>query len=161
MNRYQGSTKTRQWQISAEGFTIGPHDEEYVIEVIEAGRLTTGHVRPVGELRWMALADHPPFADALKWAGPTVAERPSLKTKVPAPRSGKHATQAPTMWQISAPGVPVGPHTEEDVIEMIEGGLLFEGQVRHHGELGWMDLQEHPPFEEARLRASTRAFSRS
>jgi len=64
------------------------------------------------------------------------------------------------VWQVSAPGVPVGPHQEDELIDLIDSGLLFEGQVRRQGELRWMNLEEHPPFEDARRRASTRAFSR-
>jgi hypothetical protein len=159
MNKYLGPVKHRQWQVSAEGFPIGPHEEDYVIDAIEAGRLTIAHVRPAGELKWMALGDHPAFADALRRGGPKMIEQPSSRRGAAGPRSGTHPTQ-PAMWQVSAPGVPVGPHEEDQVIAMIDSGQLFEGQVRRVGELRWVDLEEHPPFEEARRRASTHAYSR-
>jgi hypothetical protein len=159
-NDYFGGSRPRQWQIAAEGFPIGPHDERFVIEAIETGRLTQGHVRPTGELKWRALDDHPPFAAALKWAGPTATEQPQVvKERAEPARSGTHPTK-PAMWQVSAPGVPVGPHHEDEVVEMIESGQLFEGQVRRQGELRWMQLEEHPAFQQARLRTSTRASSR-
>jgi hypothetical protein len=58
----------RQWQISAEGFEIGPHDEPSVVAAIERGQLSQGHCRLVGDLRWRKIAEEPRFAEAVRRA---------------------------------------------------------------------------------------------
>jgi hypothetical protein len=60
-----------KWQLSAEGFPIGPHDEKWIIEAIERGDILMGLARPTGELRWRQLKAHPRFAEALRRAAST------------------------------------------------------------------------------------------
>jgi hypothetical protein len=65
-----------RWQLSAEGFPIGPHDEKWIIEAIERGDILMGLARPAGELRWRKLKEHPPFAEALRRAASTASIKP-------------------------------------------------------------------------------------
>jgi hypothetical protein len=72
---------SRLWQVSCDGFPVGPHEESALIDAIERGALLTGQCRPVGELRWRTLKSEPQFAQALKRAARTVTLRPVRRSR--------------------------------------------------------------------------------
>jgi hypothetical protein len=61
----------RKWQISAEGFPPGPHEESAVIAWITNGELLEAYCRPTNELKWRKLKEEPRFAQALRRAATT------------------------------------------------------------------------------------------
>jgi len=65
----------REWQLAAENFPIGPHDEAFIVAAIERGEILKGQVRRMSEMRWRELSDHPPFAQALRRAADTSSGR--------------------------------------------------------------------------------------
>ena len=67
----------------------GPFEEEQILKLIRAGKLSAGHVSALGSQRFFPLASHPPFAQALSEAGvppqpgaaaPRTAGTPSAKS---------------------------------------------------------------------------------
>lgn len=77
MSRLRSSTfpSPRAWQLAAENFSIGPHDESFIVDAIERGEILKGRVRRMGEMRWQEFGDHPPFAEALRRAADTSSGR--------------------------------------------------------------------------------------
>ena len=63
----------------------GPFEEAQIIRLIAAKKLTSGDVCLVGNLRFMALSQHPPFAQALREAGVEVPVE-AVKPRARAPK---------------------------------------------------------------------------
>jgi hypothetical protein len=68
----------------------GPFEEAQIVRLIRANKLDSGHISPVGALRFVPLASHPPFARALAEMGVTVEpEAAERRTALPQPKNNR------------------------------------------------------------------------
>lgn len=100
------------WYLSRTGQIEGPFNEAVVIDMIRSRLLDDGHVCPVGGNEWIRVAQHAPFAEALRArdaqpvapAAPVAAPAPS-----PAPAPVVDASNAPTVVAPASARSPFAP----------------------------------------------------
>jgi hypothetical protein len=81
----------------------GPYEDAHILHLIQSGQLREGFISVPGSNQWMALGDHPPFAQALR--GPERQPRVSGTLVMSADEVAARAAErsGPAGWQQPAP----------------------------------------------------------
>ena len=114
-----------KWYLNRTGQAEGPFDEPQLVEMIRSGQVSSGNVAQDGSSDWVPLANHPPFAEAMRASSPAISAAPGQPMGAPGAPAAPPGSAGPPPSRAKKKGGAAGKVIGLLVVLLVLGGGGF------------------------------------